>query len=86
MINLRSFVVLAGAVLGVLGGCAQVSGNADGVVIEHAANQVGFADLKAQRHCEAHGKRAVRVRTGPAQTSAVFLQSRISEYACVAPK
>jgi len=65
--------------------CAQVSGDADGVVIEHAANQVGAADYQAQDHCQKHGRNAVRVKTGSARTSALLLQSRVSTYRCVQP-
>ncbi len=66
-------------------GCAQLSGDDSGVVIEHAVNQIGIADMQAERHCAQFGKQARRVKSGPARPSLLLLQSRISEYSCVAP-
>ncbi len=83
-----------GAMMGFLGlvmiaaagsGCAQISSDPDGIVIEHAVNQIGIADMRAERHCAQFGKQAKRVKSGPARTSVLLLQSRISEYACVSP-
>ncbi|MCG8553980.1 MAG: hypothetical protein MJD61_01640 [Proteobacteria bacterium] len=73
----------AGGLALLLGACAQVSGDARGVVIEHAANQVGAADLQAADHCARHGRKAVRVKTGPAETSVLLLRKRTSTYRCV---
>lgn len=77
--------LLAAAALGLgLAGCAQLSGNAGHVTIQHLAFQPFFADMEAQRHCETFGKKAVKVRVGPIQPGPLAVQTRITEYDCVA--
>lgn len=78
-------LVLAGIGL-MLAGCAQVSGDADHITIQHLAFQPLFADKEAQRHCEKFGKKAVKTRVGPIQPGFLAVQTRVSEYKCVPVK
>jgi len=55
----------------------------DTIRIEHPIHQVAIAQAKADSHCGARGKRAVRVQTTPSETSAVLIQTSISTFACV---
>lgn len=56
---------------------------ADTIRIEHPAHQVGVAQMKADNHCRERGKRAVRIQTTPAETSAILIQTAVSTFACV---
>ena len=65
------------------GGCAEtLRADANGIVIEHGANQPGAAQWHANRHCEQFGKKAVLVLKSPRQTS-YLLESNVSEFECV---
>jgi len=69
-----------------LAGCA-VTGDRDTVSVRHMADKLITAQLVADDHCRAHGRKAVLLKTSPASgdPSFLFLNMRTSTFECRAP-
>lgn len=68
-----------------LAACARIVGDSEGVLIRHTAHQPVLADIEAKQHCAEYGREAVKVRMGPIEPGPLAIQTRVSEYECVAP-
>lgn len=81
MARIVAATILAGAV----SACAVTASDGDKVEIEHAADHVWLAQIRADSYCRDFGKRAVLVQSTAAQPSSIALSSRVSTFICSAP-
>jgi hypothetical protein len=75
-------MILTFAVLGIAG-CAIQSADENRIVIDHTAQQPGFAKWTAEAHCAEYGKRAVFLVKGPRETNGLVPETDVSIYDCV---
>lgn len=64
--------------------CA-ATGDERSVTVEHSAHQFGVAEMRAEQHCAAYGRKAVHVQTGPSESGLLGLRTAVSVFECVAP-
>jgi len=76
---------IAVLVLGIAG-CA-VTGDRETVSVRHMADKPITAQLAADDHCRAYGRKAVLIKTSPASgdPSYLFLNMRTSAFECRTP-
>lgn len=80
--NRAKTVISALCIAGVAAGCTIVTEDDEGIEIRHAAgNDVGI-QARADAHCDAFGKIAVRVQKTPA-AAPYFFRSTVSTFRCV---
>lgn len=66
----------------VAAGCTSVE--PDGLIrIEHPRYQFGAAELQASIQCSKQGKSVRHLMTEPAKPSIIFIETRVSTFACV---